>query len=159
MLDAGLRFTAAGGDTVTGSANAATTSLTNVIDMWETSSTNPNTDAWDSAKLPELGGMTLNVEVDTAITSTTAGAGIITFHLTSHTAAGVSAGTSIASLPLNGSTTLAVDEAIGVRKSLTLPDGFTVPSRYLGVTRVISGQTISAGAVHVFLTKGADVPG
>ena len=158
MLDAGLRFTAAGGDTVTGSAGSYTT-LTNVIDLWETSSTNPNTDAWGSAKLPEIGGIALNVEVDTAIVSTTAGAGIITFNLMTHSTTAVSSGTTVASIVLPGHATSATDHAIGVRKSLVIGEGLGIATRYLGIVSVHTGQTVSAGAIHAFLTNGSDVPG
>lgn len=141
ILDANLEFSDAQAQAA---SSAAVTQSTNVYDIWEGSATNPNTDAFGNAKLPELGGLVWNCNINTTINATT----VITAKLMTHTAAtSIKSGTEVASI------VFAAAAAAGTKRAVKIPAGTEIATsdRYIGVTYTVSAAKCTAGAIDSFL--------
>ena len=139
VLDAGQEFSDAQAQAA---SSAAVTQSTNIIDMWQGASANPHTDAWGTAKLPEIGASDWIANVNTVVNAST----IITAKLMTHSAAtSIKSGTEIAQIVFGAAA------AAGTRRSIKFPEGQTVATRYLGVTYTISGAKCTTGAIDSYL--------
>lgn len=137
ILDSTLEFSDA---QAMAASSAAVTQSTNVHSLGASLK-----DAWGSAKIPELGGMYLNLAVSTVVNAST----IITAKLMSHTAAtSIKSGTQIASIVLPAAA------AAGTKRSVRLPFGQAIGSAttpHIGVTYTVSGAKCTTGAVNCWL--------
>lgn len=129
-------------------SSAAVTQSTNVIDMWHGKAANPNTDAWGTAKLPEIGGQVWNANVNVVVNAST----IITAKLMTHSAAAsIKSGTEIAQIVFPAAA------PAGTRRSLKMLPGQEVATRYLGVTYTVSGAKCTTGAIDSYLNLDNEV--
>jgi len=139
ILDANLEFSDA--QTQVGSS-AAVAQSTNVYDMWEGKSANPNKDAFGNAKLPELGNAVWNANINIVINAVT----IITAKLMTHSAAtSIKSGTEVASIVFPAAA------PAGTKRAFKIPPGTEIATRYLGVTYTISGANCTTGAIDSFI--------
>lgn len=144
ILDASLEFSDAQAQAA---SSAAVTQSTNVVDIWDGNSANPNTDAWGSGKLPEIGGSVWNCNINTTINATT----VITAKLMTHSAAtSIASGTQVAEI------VFAAAAAAGTRKSFEFQPGAEIATRYLGVTYTVSGAKCTAGAIDSYLSLDSE---
>ena len=150
ILDANLEFSDA--QTMVASSGAVTQS-TNVVDMWDGNASNPNTDVFGGAKLPEIGGLTWNCKINTTINATS----VITAKLMSHTAAtSIKSGTQVAEFIFLAA---AAAGAKTSNKAIKFPPGTEIATsdRYLGVTYTVSAAKVTAGAIDSFLSLDNEV--
>lgn len=144
VLDASQEFSDAQAQAA---SSAAVTQSTNVIDMWQGKAANPHTDAWGTAKLPEIGGQVWNCNINVTINAVT----IITAKLMTHSAAtSIKSGTEIAQI------VFAAAAAAGTKRAVKFPPGTEVATRYLGVTYTVSGAKATAGAIDSFLNMDTE---
>lgn len=145
VLDASQEFSDAQAQAA---SSGAVTQSTNVIDMWQGKAANPNLDAWDSAKLPEIGGQVWNCNINITVNAST----VITAKLMTHSAAtSIKSGTQVAEI------VFAAAAAAGTRKNVLFPPGTEIATRYLGVTYTVSGAKCTAGAIDSFLNLDTEL--